>query len=233
MFFANVAALVPKMEADRAVPDLDSADAAVFQPFAELSILTAVAHPFVEAFRTHDVRPPTGCVVAVPTRPGRREAIEQPRRRSPDSESAQAPAGNTERTEVPEIEKITGGDVPTLDTGARLLVELEVPTGEKVPRSSQRVVLGYEVSPRNTVAIGEDQVVRRARLDRTIQNRTLAEPVVLMPDVLDSQAELGTERIDRRRRLRARAVIRDDDPGRPEPSIRPRRARASSGCCTY
>ena len=70
-----------EMHQDRAVAELFAADPGVLEPFAELTVQSAIAQAFIEAVDRDDVTLPRARIAAIEARAGRCQRIERAERR--------------------------------------------------------------------------------------------------------------------------------------------------------
>ena len=97
------------------------------------------------------------------------------------------------------------------DLRARLRRELEIAAREEATGTRSLHVHCDEIGARNTVAVGEDQVMGVRGQHRLIEDAALTKTCVRLPDMSYSNSIAVRDRTDDDTGRLARAVIRDDE----------------------
>ena len=152
----DVAARMVEVEADGGVADLSATDACVLEAFAQLAVLAAIGHAFVEAVRSQDVEEPARGVVPVPCRARGGEGVQQTLLEAEGGELVvlERPR-HAVRLEPRAAEAPAAEDVVSSDGLRRRHRQLVVAATEEASWCTACEVHGHEVAARDAVAVAE------------------------------------------------------------------------------
>ena len=197
-----------EVEADGGVADLSATDACVLEAFAQLAVLAAIGHAFVETVCCQDVEEPARGVVPVPCRARGGEGVQQTLLEAEGGELVvlERPR-HAVRLEPRAAEAPAAEDVVSGNSLRRRHRQLMVAATEEASRCTACEVHGHEVAARDAVAVAEKQVARRGLCDGSVQDLAFAEAVVRVPDVADGEGYLALHAFDQASGAVVRPVV--------------------------